>query len=277
MSMIIKIAAIALIVLAVVVFLALLAFQNYGVYRFTAGPQTPEDVGLDGVEVLEFTASDGQPVRAWLARAQGDRPYLFNFYGNSAAIGESMAQFTPLIDAGYGVVTMQYRGTQGFAGQPTEMGFAADALALYDRFDQLIGETVPPEKRVLNGFSLGAGVGSRLAANRPFAGVILVSAPYRTCQYFERRYRGAPLCRLMWRERYDIVDHLRGIESPVLIVHGARDASVPVSEAEANYAAAPNPWGLRLLEEGGHANLAKHGLTDITQEFMDAVAPGNSG
>jgi len=168
------------------------------------------------------------------------------------------------------VAMLQYRGTQGLAGQPSEMGIAADARALYDQFDALVGATVPTGARVLHGYSLGGGVGSRLAASRPFAGVILQSAPERTCRFFERRYRGVPLCRLMWRERYDIVDHVRGIEAPVLIVHGTQDTAVPVAEAEANFAAAPQPWGLRLLD-GGHADLAQHGLLEVIAEFTDAV------
>jgi uncharacterized protein len=272
MSLNFKIAALALIALALLVFAALWAFQRYGVYTFTAPPQTPADVGLgDVVEVVSFTSGDGQPGRAWVARAAEGRPWILSFHGNSASIGGSMAVLTPLIEAGYGVVMMQYRGTQGLPGQPSEMGFAADARALYDQLDALLGEEVPAGARVLHGYSLGAGVGSRLAASRPFAGVILQSAPYRTCLFFERRYRGAPLCRLMWRERYDIVEHIRGIEAPLLVVHGIADAAVPVSEAEANYAAAPNPWGLRILE-GGHGDLAEHGLIEVIAEFAEALS-----
>jgi fermentation-respiration switch protein FrsA (DUF1100 family) len=74
----------------------------------------------------------------------------------------------------------------------------------------------------------------------------------------------------MWRERYDIIDHVRGIAAPVLVVHGERDAAVPVAEARANFAAAPVPWGLRLLP-GGHGDLARHGLLEVIAEFTAAV------
>lgn len=272
MSQSLKILGISLIVLVLFLLIALWAFQRFGIYRFTAGPQSPADLEIPGVEIVEFRSEDGQAARAWIARADDGYPWILSFYGNAASIGGSMMQLTPLIEAGYGVAMLQYRGTQGLAGQPSEVNFAADARAFYDQFDTLVGQTVPAEMRVLHGYSLGAGVGSRLAATRPFAGVVLQSAPYRTCLFFERRYRRAPLCQLMWRERYDIVDHLRQIEAPVLIVHGLQDASVPVDEARANYAAAPTPWGLRLLE-GGHVDLARHGLNEAIAEFIEAVTP----
>lgn len=265
-----KIIALGLIALVLVCLLALWAFQRFGVYRFPTAAEVPADVGLETVEVVAFTSEDGHPGRAWVAQAAPGRPWILSLHGNAASIGRSMAQFAPLIDDGYGMVMMQYRGTQGSPGQPSEVNFAADARALYDQFDTIVGVSVPPEALVLHGYSLGAGVGSRLAASRPFAGVILQSAPHRTCLFFERRYRGAPLCRLMWRERYDVVDHLRGIEAPVLIVHGRADASVPVEEAQANFDAAPTPWGLRLLD-GGHADLVRHGLVEAMVEFTDAV------
>jgi hypothetical protein len=40
--------------------------------------------------------------------------------------------------------------------------------------------------------------------------------------------------------------------------------------AVTHHAAAPNPWGLRLLE-GGHADLARHGLIETIAGFADAV------
>ena len=270
MARMLKLIVIGLLALALLATGALWAFQRYGVHRFPTQPQVPEAVGLPGVEVLDFTSGDGRPGHVWVARAAEGRPWILSFHGNYAGIGGSMAELAPLIEAGYGVAMMQYRGTQGTAGHPSEDGFAADASALYDQFDAILGETVPSEARVLHGYSLGAGVASRLATTRPVAGVVLHAAPTRICLYLERRYRGVPLCRLMWRERYDVIDHLPGIAAPVLVVHGTGDATVPVAEAEENFAALPVPWGLRLLE-GGHADLARHGLIEAMTEFVDAV------
>lgn len=257
--------ALAVLLLAV---LALWAFQRFDIYRFT---DTPAPSPPPGVERVTVQAPDGMQIPVWLARsADPEAPWIFSFYGNAATLEGSFAQISGVTGAGYNLAMMHYRGTQSLPGRPSEMGFAGDALALYDQFDDLVGGEVRSQARILHGFSLGAGVGSRLAATRPFAGVILQSAPYRTCQFFERRYRGVPLCQLMWRERYDIVDHLRGIEAPVLIIHGRGDASVPLSEAEANFAAAPNPWGLRVLD-GGHSNLAGHGLVAEITGFVADV------
>ena len=47
--------------------------------------------------------------------------------------------------------------------------------------------------------------------------------------------------------------------------------------ATAELAAAPRPWGLRLLD-GGHTDRARHGLIEVIAEFADAVTrPGPDG
>ena len=276
--MVVKVLAFLALGTVAVAVLGLWAFQRFGIYSF---PETPAPAPPAGVEVFRVVSEDGQEIPVWVLRPEPGQPWLISFYGNAARFERSFTQMQAVQEAGLGLVMMQYRGTQGLPGTPSERDFAADARALYDQLDALVGETVPPEARVLHGFSLGAGVGSRLAANRPFAGVILHAAPDRTCQFYERRYRVLPLCRLMWRERYDIIDHVRGITAPLLVIHGQNDATVPVTEAESNFAAAPNPWGLRVLA-GGHANLTDHGLipeinafvADVTGEITGDITGG---
>lgn len=247
-------------------------FQTYGVYRFDPTPQAPEALGLTGIKVVNFISEDGALVQAWLSLPAPGRPVLFSFYGNFSAIGPSMRRLLPLTADGTGIVMLHYRGAGGLAGHPTEESFARDARALYDQLDVLAGQTIAQNRRVLHGFSLGAGVAIRLAAERHFAGLALEASMPRLCQYFQRRYHGVPLCHLMWAERYDNIPRIAAISAPKLFIHGVLDKSVPLAWGQQLYQAVPGSKRFVALPDGHHADLAQHGLIGQLQAFLHEIA-----
>lgn len=253
---------------AFVLFGGVWVFQTYGVYRFGSDPQSPDAFGLAGVKVVGFVSEDGTPLQAWLAMPAAGRPVLISFYGNFAAIGPSMLRLSPLLADGTGIIMLRYRGEGGMQGRPSEEAFARDARALYDQLDRLAGQTIAPARRVLHGYSLGSGVAIRLATERPFAGVVLESAIPRLCMYFQRRYHGLPLCRLMWAERYDSLDRIGRISAPILVVHGTKDAAVPLLWGRQLFDAATAPKRFVEIQDGGHADLAQRGLIPALQDFL---------
>lgn len=244
------------------------AFQAYGIYRFDPSSQSPKAFGLTGVKVVTFTSEDGVPVQAWLAIPAPDRPVLFSFYGNFSAIGPSMQRLAPLMADGTGLVMLHYRSSGGMPGHPSEENFARDARALYDQLDALAGQTIPPNRRVLHGFSLGASVAGRLAVERPFAGVVLEAAIPSLCLYFQRRYHGVPLCTLMWAERYDSITRIGSITAPKLFIHGTMDSEIPVLWGRQLCDAAADPKRFVAVPAAGHSDLADHGLIPILQDFL---------
>jgi uncharacterized protein len=258
----------ALIFAAALLFGGLWAFQTFGIYRFDQSRQSPEAFGLGQVQVVAFTSEDGAPAQAWLSLPASGRPVLFSFHGNSAGIGPSMQRLAPLIADGTGVVMLQYRGAGGTAGHASEENFARDARALYDQLDTLAGQTIPQNRRALHGFSLGAGVGSRLAAERPFGAVVLEASFPRACEYYRKRYFGFPLCALMWAERFDIIDRIGAITAPKLFVHGTEDRSIPLSWGQRLFVASPEPKSFVALPGGGHSDLARYGLIEAMQGFL---------
>lgn len=244
------------------------AFQRHAIYRFDSTPQTPAEAGVPEAEVAAYRSEDGATVHAWVLPPRPGRPVILAFHGNSARIGPSFRRLVPLTDDGTGLVMMEYRGSGATGGRPSEAAFARDARALYDQLDTLLGQPVPAGRRVLEGFSLGAGVGSRLAAERPFAAVILEAAPLRSCLYYQDRWFGIPFCRLLWSERYDIVDHLARITAPKLLVHGERDAVLPLWHLRRLAEAAPEPTEVVVLPGGGHSDLDRHGLVPAIRDFL---------
>lgn len=264
-----KIIAITLVGLAILCVVALWAFQRFGVYQFSATPVNAVEIEHTGAQIASFTSEDGQEVRAWIADGAPEQPVIVTFYGNFSSTDRAFARLQPLQDAGYTMVMLQYRSANGAPGAPSEEVFAADARALHDQLDDLLGRPIPPSQRVIHGMSLGAAVAGRLASERPNGAVILEAAPERLCRFWSRRYRGLPLCAVMWRERHDLIDRVSAIDAPLVLIHGDRDAAIPLHEAEALAATAGAP--LIVLEGGGHADLQNYGLFETMETFLSGA------
>ncbi|MFV0473743.1 MAG: alpha/beta hydrolase family protein, partial [Pikeienuella sp.] len=111
---------------------ALWLYQAKGLYRFSPRAERPGDLGLTAMRVVEFTSEDGASINLWLQDPAPGRPLIVSFYGNYAGIGPSARRLLPLMEAGYGLAMMEYRGSGATKGPPGETRFAADARALYD-------------------------------------------------------------------------------------------------------------------------------------------------
>ena len=118
---------------------------------------------------------DGLDLTAWHAPATGPATGITVLVlpGNAGSRAARVPLARALSAAGFDVLLLDYRGYGGNPGSPTEEGLAADARAAHRH---LVAERgVPPARLVLFGESLGAAVATRLALERPVAGLVLRS------------------------------------------------------------------------------------------------------
>lgn len=256
------------VVLGALALLALVAWiQRTQIYGFDHTPSTPAAAGLPTMRAVRFRSEDGHEVAAWIARPAAGKRLLLSFHGNFANVAGSAARLAPLLEQGHGLAMLLYRGSSGEGGEPSEANFAADARALYDQLDALLGVPVPPERRVLHGFSLGSSVAAGLAKDRPAAGLVLEATFDRCCRYYAQRFH-LPMCWLMWRERHDVVDKLVGVTVPKLFLHGAKDQAVPEAWARDLFAACVGEKQFVSYPNGEHADLMQHGALDAMAKWM---------
>ncbi|MAL79320.1 MAG: hypothetical protein CMN55_09445 [Sneathiella sp.] len=261
-----------LIILGAVILLLIIAGYGalhlfYGsIYRFDQTADGPEKYNLDGVREVTFASEDGQRVAAWIKPPTGNAPVILYFMGNFTSIGPSVGRLAPFLDQGYGLAALVYRGSSGQDGTPSEENFAADARALYDQLDALMGTPVPSQSRIAHGYSLGSGIAVRLATERQIAALTLEAAYARFCDYFTDRYYGLPFCCLMTRERYDSMDRIARINAPLIQFHGEQDSAISMASGERLFEAAVQPKEFHAYPQGTHVNLGEAGL------YRDAVA-----
>jgi hypothetical protein len=221
--------------------------------------------GIDVIETLSLGPGGG--VEAWYlpppdtgARA----PAIVFTHGNAELIDDWLPVFADVPKTlGVGVLLVEYPGYGRSAGAPSQASIAA---VMREAFDAIAARPeIDAAKIVAYGRSLGGGAACGLAAERPVAALILEST-FTSVRPLARRFG---LIGPLLRDPFDSLPVVARFSGPVLIVHGAFDAVIPVSHAVLLAAAArsgelhrvpcghndcPRPW--RVIE----AFLARAGL-----------------
>ncbi|WP_198371830.1 alpha/beta hydrolase [Roseomonas rosulenta] len=190
----------------------------------------------DGLE-LAFLAMEGRP------RA----PVVLHFHGNGGNAEDRVGLGFALNRAGYSVVLAEYRGYGGNPSRPGEEAIAADAAAI-------LAWTVarfPDRPLVLWGESLGTGVVTRLAENRPGIAAVVLESPFTSVADLARgMYPVVPTDWLL-RHRFESLSRLPGVAAPVLVVASAQDRITPADHARRMVEAARD-GRLVMLPGGAH-------------------------
>ena len=241
---------------------ALYVFQRKLQYHPYKDQVAPSFYGLTDVEEVSFDTEDGESIRAWYGRAQGERPTILYFHGNAEAIQHRWERVKLFMDHGYGILIVSWRGYGGSTGTPTEAGLKYDAAAAL-RFLEMKG--IEPSNLVYFGESLGSGVAVPLAAQKPPAAIILDSPFTSAADVGQNTYWFVPTALLM-KDKFDSMAHVKDVSSPVFIFHGDADRVVPQKFGRALYDAFTSPKEFVSLPGMGHVEP----LTPDTWQRMNA-------
>ena len=238
-------------ILYLLIALAVFALQRRLQYFPGTTGTLPQAVGLQGVAVINLTASDGVPSTLWYAPAQPSQPTLLYFQGNGGELSDRADRFAFYQSLGFGVAFLSYRGYGASHDAIFEAGLIADATAAYD---WLASQDIPPMQIALVGESLGTGIAVQLAAKRP-VGAVALEAPYTAIVDIAAQvYWWLPVHWLM-KDQYRSIDHIAQIHAPLLIQHGTVDQVIPFASGQRLFATAAEPKTFITLPDQGHEAL----------------------
>jgi hypothetical protein len=204
------------------------------------------------IEEVNLVTPDGVRLQGWLVEAkamQTPAPLLIYFGGNAEEV--SWLASTGGRYAGWSLLLVNYRGYGGSEGKPGEAELFADALQIYD----YAARRAPGGRVALMGRSLGSGVAVYLAAQRPVAGVILVS-PYDSVESVARGvYPYLPIG-LLLKHRFDSLARAPGIKAPLLCLVASGDRVIPQPHSARLYAAWGGTKQWREIRPADHDSLA---------------------
>ena len=209
---------------------------------------TPEQVGLEYRD-LRIGTPDGQILHGWLVEAGPEAPLLLFFHGNAGNIGDRVDNVARLVEVGISVLIFDYRGYGRSTGRPTEEGVYTDGMALYEYALETLGYT--PRDVVLFGRSLGTAVAARVASRVEVAGVILESAFTNLKDLAWVHYPFLP-GKFLVKGKFNVLEMVKGIRAPLLVIHGDRDGLVPMRLGERVFKAVPGPKEFYVIQGAGH-------------------------
>lgn len=207
---------------------------------------------IEGARDLTLHTGDGLELGAWFVPpADGtDRGQaVLVAPGNGGNRADRIGLADELRERGLAVLLMDYRGYGGNPGSPSEAGLALDALAAVEA---LGGLGYPPSRTLYFGESLGSGVVAALQARRPPAGIVLRSPFTELADVGAHHYPWLPV-RLVLRDRFPVLGHLRDSQVPVTVIYGDQDAVVP-TELSARVADNAPVLVERMVLEGADHN-----------------------
>ena len=239
-------------------------------FRFPErGPKTAEEVGLP-VMPVEFTTSDGIPLRGWWSPGNPSMPVIIFAHGLNRSRLELLERGAESNRRGYGVLLFDLRNHG-------ESGRAYTTIGIHESRDVCAAGKAVKEKsgnrpQILWGVSMGASSAILGAKQCPgFSAIVSDSAflSFReTIAHHLRLFFGLPafpIANLIvgvtsLRMGFDPADGdveaaVRGIGIPILFIAGGRDRRMPPALAERMLAASRNPLKkLLLVPAAGHGD-----------------------
>ncbi|MFQ5850203.1 MAG: alpha/beta hydrolase [Candidatus Binatia bacterium] len=212
--------------------------------------RTPGDVGLPYEDVY-LTTEDGVRLNGWfIPSLEGDMTLLW-FHGNAGNISHRLDNIRLLHDkVKIHIFIVDYRGYGRSEGSISEEGTYRDARATLQYLRSTKG--LDPKKIVFYGRSLGAGVAVDLAI-REESLALIIETPFASVREMAKvLFPFLPIGPFL-RTRYDILDKIKRVRVPLLVIHGDQDDVVPYAQGKRVFEAAPEPKEFYTIP-GAHHN-----------------------
>jgi len=232
-----------------------LVFHTAESHQRTGG-QLPADA-----ERLSIADPDGEQLAALMLRADAAHDsgfWVLHLHGNadSAFSTNQLEHSGRLRELGLNVLVFDYRGFGLSPGVASEPHIEEDAEAAYQ---ELIRRSVPPQKIIIWGHSLGSGPAVFLASRHPVAALVLFGAFTSVPDVAQDTYRNLPV-RWLTGVHFNSIALIAQVHAPVLIAHSSADTIILFHHGKQLFAAANEPKRFFELAApysdnfGGHVN-----------------------
>jgi len=205
-----------------------------------------------GAERLSVDTADGETLVGTLIPAsspKASRTLVLGFGGN-AWNGQDVAEYLHELFPEADVAAFHYRGYRPSTGRPSADDLIADAPLVYDAAIK----KVRPKRIVAVGFSIGTGVAATLAAERPLAGLILVTPFDSLKAAAQSMYPWLPIGPFFQHE-IDAAGAMEGVDVPTAIIAAEHDEIIAPSRTDALRPKVPNLVFDRTISGAGHNDI----------------------
>lgn len=236
--------------------LALYLFQRSLIYR-------PQPASFNSVrDMLEISVA-GETLVLTAHRHKG-RSALLYFGGNGEDVSESLSAFVTAF-RDHAIYLLHYPGYGRSSGSPSEELIQAAALAAFDKIheDHEIVDVV--------GRSLGSGVATHLASERPVHRLILVTPYDSLAEIAASRFPYFPV-RWMIEDRFESSRYAQIVRAPTLLLEAENDEIIPPENTERLFDAFAKGVATRTV-----IPMSGHNTISDSPRYLEAIQSALNG
>lgn len=215
---------------------------------------TPQAYGLDYQDIWLELGKD--KVHGWWIPAAQSAPTMLYLHGNGSNNGDLTQLAAILHQLKVSVLLIDYRGYgKSSPVFPNETRVYEDAEAAWQYLTQ--ERKIKPQQIFVYGHSLGGAIAVELATKHPDLAGLITEGTFTSIQDMATLMPGIKIfpLSLLITQRFDSITKIKSLQTPILILHGAGDRTIPPLMAKELYAAAPEPKHLEIFDRAGHNNL----------------------
>jgi uncharacterized protein len=227
--------------------------------------------GMDDVWIGFDSRVTGEPAKLhglWLAAKHADAsPVLLYLHGARWNVEGSAPRIRRMQELGFSVLAIDYRGFgKSTPGLPSEDMAYEDARAAWD----WLAAKYPDRPRYIYGHSLGGAVAIDLAAQVADERGTIVESTFTSIADVAStmKWGWLPIAPLI-TQRFDSVDKVAKIGSPLLVVHGDEDSLIRSDLGRKLYEAAQGRKRFVLVEGGTHHSTMSVGFAQYREALQD--------
>ena len=221
-------------------------------------------VPIDKVKIL---TDDNIELIAWHHKKKDNYKTILFLHGNAGSLENRIHKINHFNDMDVNFLIVAWRGFSGNRGKPTENGLYIDAKSAVK---WLTNKGVKEEDIIIYGESLGTGVGTEIAQNKNFAGIILESPFTSMVDAGADKYPIFPI-RLLLKDKYESDKKIKNIKSPILIMHGEVDKIVPFWMGKKMYELANEPKYYYFSKYDDHMMEYNDELLSELKKFINSL------
>ena len=259
------------ITLILVIYFLLLIFlyfyQRKLLYHPNVNSYTEVNSLIPKIEKIDITTSDNLHLVGWFHKKDISKKTILFFHGNAGSLENRIYKLNYFENFDVNFLIIAWRGFSGNLGKPNEKGLYDDAKSAVDWLNSI---GIKEEKIILYGESLGTAVAIEIAQNRNFAGIILES-PFTSMVEMGKEYYFFFPVGLLLKDRYESVNKIKNVHSPLLVMHGKKDTIVPFKMGKKIYNSANPPKFYYFSEYDDHMMDYNNLLLNRIKTFIQSL------
>ena len=255
----------SLIIAYIVLIIFIYFYQRNLLYHPSENNYQNDKIQFNYDEIF-IKVNDEIHLKSWIIKKDFKKlKTLLIFHGNAGHLSNRIYKLNELYKLDINILLISWRGFSDNKGSPTEKNLYQDAEASIQWLNE---QGVNNNQIILYGESLGSGVAVEIGKENNFNSIILES-PFTSIENSAKIYYPYLPVKLLLKDRYDSINKIKMINTPILIMHGKKDDVIPFSMGKELFEKANSPKHSYFTPDDDHMMEFNSSLLQKIKNFIE--------